>query len=59
LIYAPNADVQYLGNTGNLPNCTQIVAKSVEFGGNSINFTGNCGGVPGLKVFGQVIALVE
>ena len=59
LFYAPGADVQFLGNTGTAPNCTQILAKSVEFGGNSINIQGNCGGVPGLKTFGQIIALVE
>ena len=58
-IYAPHADVQYTGNTGNTPVCTQIVAKTVEFGGNSINLTGNCSSVPGVKVFGQIAALVE
>jgi len=59
LFYAPTADVQFLGNTGTAPNCTQIIAKSVEFGGNSINIQGDCSGVPGLKTFGQIIALVE
>ena len=59
LFYAPKADVQFLGNTGTAPNCTQIIAKSVEFGGNSINIQGDCSGVPGLKTFGQIIALVE
>jgi Flp pilus assembly protein TadG len=59
VIYAPQADVQYVGNTGTSPVCTQIVAKTVEFGGNSINLTGNCSSVPGMKVFGQIAALVE
>ncbi|MBR0939092.1 pilus assembly protein TadG-related protein [Bradyrhizobium jicamae] len=59
VIYAPNADIQYLGNTGSTPNCTQIISKTVELGGNSIGFTGNCTGVPGVKTFGQVAALVE
>jgi hypothetical protein len=59
VFYAPKADVQFLGNTGTAPNCTQILAKSVEFGGNSINIQGNCSGVPGVKTFGQIIALVE
>ncbi|MGY4506347.1 hypothetical protein ACVWYH_010304 [Bradyrhizobium sp. GM24.11] len=59
VIYAPQADVQYVGNSGNTPTCTQIVAKTVEFGGNSISITGDCPGVPGLKLFGQIAALVE
>jgi Flp pilus assembly protein TadG len=59
VIYAPHADVQYAGNTGSTPQCTQIVAKTVEFAGKSINLTGNCSGVPGVKVFGQIAALVE
>jgi len=59
VFYAPSADVQFLGNTGTAPTCTQILAKSVEFGGNSININGDCSGVPGLKTFGQIIALVE
>jgi hypothetical protein len=59
VIYAPNADVQYTGNTGATATCTQIVSKTVEFGGNSINLTGNCSSVPGMKVFGQIAALVE
>jgi Flp pilus assembly protein TadG len=59
VVYAPSAAVQYLGNTGSSV-CTQIVAKSVVFGGNSINFKGGCSGtVPGMKTFGQIIALVE
>jgi Flp pilus assembly protein TadG len=59
VIYAPQADVIYTGNTGTSPTCTQIVAKTVEFGGNSINLTGNCSSAPGVKVFGQIAALVE
>ena len=59
VIYAPNAEVDYLGNTGASPNCTQIIAKSVVFGGNSIKLKGDCSSVPGLKVFGQIVALVE
>jgi hypothetical protein len=59
VFYAPAADVQLLGNTGTAPNCTQILAKSIEFGGNSINIHGNCDGVAGVKKFGQIIALVE
>jgi len=59
VIYAPHADVQYAGNTGSTPQCTQIVANTVEFAGKSINLTGNCSGVPGVKVFGQIAALVE
>jgi hypothetical protein len=59
VFYAPGADVKLLGNTGTAPACTQILAKSIEFGGNSINIQGNCSGVPGVKTFGQIIALVE
>jgi hypothetical protein len=62
VIYAPKADVQYLGNTGSTPKCTQIIAKTIEFGGNSIKLTGNnCSSVAGAPptVFGQVAALVE
>jgi hypothetical protein len=61
VIYAPKADVQYLGNTASNQTalCTQIVAKTIEFGGQSINLTGDCAGQPGLKKFGQLIALVE
>jgi hypothetical protein len=59
VIYAPQADVIYTGNSGTSPTCTQIIAKTVEFGGNSINLSGNCSSVPGVKVFGQIAALVE
>jgi Flp pilus assembly protein TadG len=59
LLYAPKADMQYVGNSGSTPVCTQIVTNTIEFGGNSINITGTCPGVPGLKTFGQVAALVE
>ena len=59
VIYTPNATVNFNGNTGVTPVCTQIVAKSVGFGGNSINFTGACSSVPGVKIFGQIAALVE
>ena len=59
VIYAPKADVQYTGNSGNTPTCTQLVAKTVKFGGNSISLTGDCAAVPGLKIFGQIAALVE
>jgi len=59
VIYAPKAVVQYLGNTGS-SICTQIVSSSVVFGGNSISFQGGCTAtVPGMKTFGQIIALVE
>src|SRR5262249_5603529 len=59
VVYAPSATVAYAGNTGNTPNCTQIVAKAVTFGANSINITSSCTSVPGLKTFGQIPALVE
>jgi len=64
VFYAPNATVQFDGNTATSPTCTQIIAKSVVFSGNRINFKGECGegwpnGVPGVKTFGQIIALVE
>jgi hypothetical protein len=58
VIYAPNASVIYTGNTGSTPTCTQIVAKSIQFGGNNINLSGDCG-LPGMKVFGRYAALVE
>jgi Flp pilus assembly protein TadG len=59
VVYTPNASVIYDGNTGNTPVCTQIVAKTFKFGGNSIKLTGACSSVPGMKVFGQIPALVE
>jgi Flp pilus assembly protein TadG len=59
VFYAPHADVELLGNTGTAPVCTQFVVKSIEFGGNSINLNGNCSLVPGVKTFGQIIAMVE
>lgn len=59
VIYAPKAEVDYIGNSGSTPTCTQIVADTVKFGGNSLNITGTCPGVPGLKLFGQIAALVE
>jgi Putative Flp pilus-assembly TadE/G-like len=59
VIYTPKASVDYEGNTGNTSMCTQIVAKAVSFGGNSINISGDCSTVPGMKVFGQIAALVE
>jgi hypothetical protein len=56
-IYAPEARVEYDGNTA--PSlCTQIVAHSVRFNGNSGNFTGNCNNV-GMLLFGRAVALVE
>jgi hypothetical protein len=58
VIYAPNANVLYTGNTVATAVCTQIVAKTVQFGGNSINLTGDCG-LAGMKTFGQIAALVE
>lgn len=59
LIYAPGANMDYEGNTGVSPVCTQIVSKTINLGGSSINLTGDCGSVPGVKVFGQIVALVE
>lgn len=59
VIYAPLAAVQYGGNNGVAYQCTQIVASTIEFNGNSINITGDCGGVAGMKTFGQIPALVE
>jgi hypothetical protein len=59
VIYAPDAGVQYQGNTGSTPVCTQIVAETVSLNGNSINLTGNCSSVPGVKIFGQTPLLVE
>jgi hypothetical protein len=61
IIYTPNAEVDYNGNTGSTtnPNCVQIVASIINFGGQSINLTSHCSGVPGLKQFGQLVSLVE
>jgi hypothetical protein len=59
VIYTPKAGVSYAGNTGSTPECTQIIASTISFGGNSINLTGNCSSVPGVKIFGQTPALVE
>jgi Flp pilus assembly protein TadG len=59
-LYTPGATWNYAGNTGNTPTCTQIVAQQIQFSGNSVNFTGDCSGVPGApKKFGQLVALVE
>lgn len=63
VFYAPKADVQFAGNTAST-DCTQIIAKSVEFTGNSISFKGSCGSggstpIAGLQTFGQITALVE
>jgi hypothetical protein len=61
LIYAPNALVSYGGNSGTLasPNCLQVVANSMTFTGNSMYIKGDCSSVPGLKKFGQLVALVD
>jgi Flp pilus assembly protein TadG len=61
VIYTPKAEVDYAGNTGSaaVPNCLQIVASTIKFGGQSINLTGNCSKVPGLKQFGQLVSLLE
>ena len=58
-LYFPSQEVEFLGNFSGAGGCTQVVADTILYTGNS-HFTTNCAGsgVPSIPVAGSV-ALVE
>lgn len=58
-IYFPTQEVEFLGNFSGAGGCTQVVADTILYTGNS-HFTSNCAGsgIPAIPVAGSV-ALVE
>jgi len=58
-IYFPSQEVEFLGNFSGSGGCTQVVADTILYTGNS-HFTSNCAGsgIPAIPVVGSV-ALVE
>jgi Flp pilus assembly protein TadG len=58
-LYFPNADLTFNGTTGMTTNCMQIVAKDVQFTGNSA-ISNQCDATEGGKDFtGRKVRLVE
>ncbi len=58
VIYTPNANVTYTGNSTGTPTCTQIISKTLTLQGNNISFKGNCG-LAGVKNINQIVQMLE
>jgi hypothetical protein len=56
-IYVPNGDVNFAGGAGTSTSCTQLIARSIAFTGNS-QFALNCNSY-GTKPFSPLVVKLQ